>query len=189
MGDLLLLQQARTTPRKLDPWMFWDAATIASVTQCPLPNVESDWPAIFAELHARDIATKLVCGGVLGTIAIETASQFKPVREAFYLGDGAEAHRKTLQYYPWYGRGYVQLTWKGNYADFGSFVDVDLLSDPDRAMVPNTAAKIIAEWFARKGVAAAAEQADWTRVRIGVLGGTGGLDRLISIVKNLGLPN
>jgi hypothetical protein len=28
--------------------------------------------------------------------------------------DKAEAYRRGLRYYPWYGRGYVQLTWRGD---------------------------------------------------------------------------
>ena len=194
MSALLLLQQSASTtepPKALqvaDAWSFWDVDTIARATRCPADNVSSDWPAVFAELDARGIASKRVCAGVLGTIAIETASSFKPIEEAFYLGSGADAFRKTLRYYPWYGRGYVQLTWQSNYEQYGNCVGVDLLSDPTRAMDPDTAAKIIAEYFQRKGVAAAADQADWTEVRRLVQGGADGLERLITIVKALGMP-
>jgi hypothetical protein len=42
-----------------------------------------------------------------------------PVREAYYMGSGAEAYRRRLRYYPWYGRGLVQTTWERNYRELG----------------------------------------------------------------------
>ncbi len=49
----------------------------------------------------------------LATACHETAYTMQPVREAFWL---SENWRRThLRYYPFYGRGYVQLTWKANY--------------------------------------------------------------------------
>ena len=92
---------------------------------------------------------------VLGTAFHETAHTMKPVEEAFYLGRKAEAHRKSLRYYPWHGRGYVQLTWQANYLKAGKALDVDLTTDPDRAMVPEIAAKVLVRgmvegWFTGK---------------------------------------
>jgi len=192
MSNLVLLQQqwapssAPPPPPTEDPWQFWDAAAIARATQCPQENVESDWPAIFAELSARGIATQSVCGGVIGTVAIETASTFKPVREAFW--EDEDYRRTRLRYYPWYGRGYVQLTWEGNYAEYGPLCNVDLTGDPDGAMNPDTAAKVIAEYFVQRQVANAAENNNWPEVRRLVQGGHDGLPRLVTIVQALGLP-
>lgn len=42
------------------------------------------------------------------------------------------------------GRGYVQLTWKNNYAWLGKTIGVDLVKTPDNAMVPAIAAEIMA---------------------------------------------
>ena len=50
---------------------------------------------------------------VLATAYHETAHTMKPVREAFWLSEGWR--RDNLRYYPWYGRGYAQLTWRRNY--------------------------------------------------------------------------
>lgn len=41
------------------------------------------------------------------------------------------------------GRGYVQLTWKVNYAKAGEELGVDLVGNPDLAMKPDIAAKIM----------------------------------------------
>ncbi len=48
-------------------------------------------------------------------------------------GDGVRFH----------GRGYVQLTGRRNYAKAGAETGVDLLADPDRALEPLIAAKIM----------------------------------------------
>ncbi len=41
------------------------------------------------------------------------------------------------------GRGYVQLTWKNNYARMGKLLGVDLVGNPDLAMDPKTAIRIM----------------------------------------------
>lgn len=77
---------------------------------------------------------------LLATAAWETNHTMQPVREAYWL---SEAWRKAnLRYYPFYGRGYVQLTWKMNYQFYASALGLDLINDPDKALDPTTAAKI-----------------------------------------------
>lgn len=90
------------------------------------------------------------------TAAHETARTMQPVREAFYLGEPAGSrHRAGLRYSPWYGRGYVQLTWERNYrrADDELGLGGSLLANPDRALEPPIAAAIMVKgmeegWFA-----------------------------------------
>jgi hypothetical protein len=53
------------------------------------------------------------------------------------------------------GRGYVQLTWKNNYAKAGAECGVDLIADPELALQPDVAAKIMRRgmqegWFTGK---------------------------------------
>jgi hypothetical protein len=78
---------------------------------------------------------------VLATAFWETARTMGPVREAFWLDEGWR--RRNLRYYPWYGRGYVQLTWEANYERMGARLDLDLTTDPDVVMQPDKAAKIL----------------------------------------------
>jgi len=69
---------------------------------------------------------------VLATVFHETNQTFKPVREAYWL---PESWREAnLRYYPWYGRGFVQLTWEANYKKMSKKLGVDLLTNPDKAM-------------------------------------------------------
>lgn len=85
---------------------------------------------------------------MLATAWHETNRTMQPVREAYWL---SEAWRKEhLRYYPWYGRGYVQLTWQGNYrradeecAKVGLTESGAILANADLAMRPDVAAHIM----------------------------------------------
>ena len=80
---------------------------------------------------------------MLATAWHETKRTMLPVREAYWL---SEAWRKAnLRYWPWYGRGYVQLTWQPNYASADRKLGLNgsLLVNPDRAMEPDIAAVIM----------------------------------------------
>jgi hypothetical protein len=90
----------------------------------------------------------------LATAAHETAHTMQPVREAFWL---SESWRRThlARYYPFYGRGYIQLTWRANYekADRELGLGGRLTGNLDLAMDPDIAAKIMVKgmqegWFA-----------------------------------------
>ena len=76
----------------------------------------------------------------LATAWHETAGRMQPVREGL---DASEAwRRKHLRYYPWYGRGYPQTTWRDNYrrADEKLGLGGSLIADPDRMLEPDIAA-------------------------------------------------
>ena len=100
---------------------------------------EAGWPISFAAY-------------ALATAYHETANTMQPVREAFWLSE--DWRRRNLRYYPYYGRGYVQLTWKANYdrADRELGLGGRLSSNLDLAMDPDIAAKIMVRgmqegWF------------------------------------------
>jgi hypothetical protein len=88
---------------------------------------------------------------VLATTHWETAGTLRPVRESYFISKdfaGAEAWRKAhLRYWPYYGRGYVQLTWKENYQKYGGLLDIDLVGNPDLALEPQTACLILVHGF------------------------------------------
>lgn len=101
--------------------------------------------AIKRECHAQDIALNTQIAYVLATVKWETAQTFKPVREAFWLGEAWR--KKHLRYYPYYGRGYVQITWKNNYEKYSRLLGVDLVNNPDLAMEPKIALFILVHGF------------------------------------------
>ena len=78
---------------------------------------------------------------VLATVEHETNGTFLPVVEAYWLSEGWR--KKHLRYYPYYGRGYVQITWKENYKKFGDLLGIDLVNNPDLALEPDVAIDIL----------------------------------------------
>lgn len=93
------------------------------------------------------------CAYAFATAYHETAATMQPVREAFHLSEGWR--KRNLRYWPWYGRGYVQLTWEANYhkADAKLALGGALIRNPDKAMEPAIAAAILRRgmdegWFA-----------------------------------------
>lgn len=115
---------------------------------------------------------------MLATVAIETAHTFQPVREAFWLDE--DWRRNNLRYYPFYGRGFVQLTWLSNYQEAGTEIGIDLVDNPDLAMDPQYAADILAWFWATHGIGQIATAHDWAEVRRRVQGGDAGLSELVS---------
>lgn len=77
---------------------------------------------------------------VLATTYHETAATMQPVIEY-----GGESYLKGKSYYPWYGRGYVQLTWEENYAKQDEKLGLrgTLMETPDLALNPEIAKQVI----------------------------------------------
>jgi hypothetical protein len=80
---------------------------------------------------------------MLATACHETGFVMQPVPE---IGHGygklyGKQDPETKQTY--YGRGYVQLTWRKNYAAMSPVCGVDLENNPDLALRPDLAAKIM----------------------------------------------
>lgn len=103
--------------------------------------------AIIEECKKQGLGLRNQIAYVLATTQHETANSFQPVKEAYYLRDKAEAYRKTLKYYPYYGRGYVQLTWKNNYETYGHLIGIDLVNNPDLALQPEVALFVLVHGF------------------------------------------
>jgi putative chitinase len=87
---------------------------------------------------------------MLATAWHETGKTMQPIEE---YGKGKD--KKYGDYDPltgkaYFGRGYVQLTWKANYMLFTTILKVDLVSHPELALEPDTAYKIMSVGM-RKG--------------------------------------
>src|SRR5438445_5065764 len=72
------------------------------------------------------------------TVFHETAGSMQPVEEGYYLGRYGAARvksfQKSLRYFPYFGRGYVQLTWATNYKNAGKALGIDLVGHPELAL-------------------------------------------------------
>lgn len=126
-----------------------DIGTFYSTVRASLGSLnQSQVDGFTAVLKATDGQALSHRAYTLATPWWETARTMQPVREANWLD---EAWRKAhLRYYPWYGRGYVQLTWEPNYAKADTILSAaavitpgQLLHNPDLAMRPDVAAFIL----------------------------------------------
>ncbi len=104
--------------------------------------------AIKNECVRQGIGLKTQIAYVLATVEHETNKTFKPVIEAYWLDD-PDAYLKThhAEYYPYYGRGYVQLTWDYNYEKYGKLVGKDLLKHPELALETEIALFVLVHGF------------------------------------------
>lgn len=87
---------------------------------------------------------------VLATAYHETAHTMKPIEEY-----GSASYLKAKPYYPYVGRGFVQLTWKSNYQKASRELGVDFVANPQLLLQPDYSADILvigmAEgWFTGK---------------------------------------
>ena len=107
---------------------------------------------IIAECRKQRLTLPTQVAYVLATAEHETNGTFKPVREAYWLKNpDAYLRRVHADYYPFYGRGFVQLTWKRNYEKYGKLLGLDLVGNPDLALDPEVAAFILVHGFIHGG--------------------------------------
>jgi len=101
--------------------------------------------AIRAECQKQGLGLPEQIAYVLATVEWETGGTFQPVREAYWKSE--EWRRQNLRYYPYYGRGYVQLTWEANYRKYAKIMGLDLVGNPDLALQPEVALFILVHGF------------------------------------------
>jgi len=104
------------------------------------------------------VKNKMQIAYILATVSHETNGTFNPVEEAYWVKNklikkygkkrGTTRFNNWLKktkpmssYYPYTGKGYVQLTWKENYIKAGRFLskhfdaNIDLIKNPSYAMI------------------------------------------------------
>ena len=108
------------------------------------------------EQHYSDFPVEFLAY-CLATTWHETARTMQPIRE-YGRGRGRRyGERDPKTGHAYYGRGYVQLTWKYNYKKAGEKLGCDFVGNPDEVMRPDWAARIlftgcIDGWFTGKGL-------------------------------------
>lgn len=90
------------------------------------------------------------CAYVLATAYHETAATMKPIEEM-----GGQAYLRSKPYYPFFGRGYVQLTWEAGYKKASGKLGVDFIANPSLLLQSQYAAPILVigmkeGWFTGK---------------------------------------
>lgn len=118
------------------------------------PGQFSGYVSILAAIneYGKEAINPLYAAYMLATAYHEVAGTMQPIRE---IGRGqGKAYGEKLnikreRYYNlshlYYGRGYVQLTWIDNYAKLKKVTGIDFINDPDLALVPENAARIMIE--------------------------------------------
>ena len=92
------------------------------------------------------------CAYVLATVFHETAHTMRPITEM-----GGMNYLKSKPYYPFIGRGYVQLTWEANYKKASAKLGVDFVKNPGLLLQAKYAAPILVVgmvegWFTGKSL-------------------------------------
>ena len=82
---------------------------------------------------------------IFASVYHETAFTFHPVRESPRASE--DWRKRNLRYYPYYGRGYIQITWDYNYAAYQKKTGIPLVKEPDLAMIPSTSWFILTDGF------------------------------------------
>ncbi|MCE0828748.1 hypothetical protein LVQ78_22340 [Buttiauxella sp. A2-C2_NF] len=105
--------------------------------------------AIISECQIQGITLNTQIAYVLATVKRETGDTFKPVREGDWIGHSVsdEYRRNNFRYYPYYGRGYVQITWDYNYRRYSEKLGVDLFNYPDLTLEPSNSLFILVDGF------------------------------------------
>lgn len=191
-----------------DPFEFFSAQQIANAAKCPVQNVITAWPLIHAAMEEVNQASKASQAGMIGTIAIETGpytnSIFTPREELYndppgkytyfenmygighHSSAAAMGNTKVGDGAKYYGRGFIQITWKNNYLVYGNAIGVDLVNHPELALDINNAAKIAALFWKGRDIQSMCNAGNWVAVRAAVQGGSAGLDHLYQVVHDLG---
>lgn len=96
-------------------------------------------------LAEKNYFTKEQWAYVFATVFHETNGTFLPVREAYWLSENWR--KNNLRYYPYYGRGYVQITWESNYKKYQAIMGLPFVDKPDLVMTPENAFFILINGF------------------------------------------
>lgn len=126
--------------------------------------------------------------GALATVRVEVGRAFKPIEE--YADGSAYEGRKDLgNYVPgdgkkYKGRGYIQITGRNNYTNYGKALGIDLVCHPELALDPVISAKILVQYFKDHNIPLYCGLKDWKKVRQLVNGGSNGLDVFLSVIKS-----
>lgn len=108
------------------------------------PNLDLGYTRLILETAEAEKCFLEEKAYILATSYWETNRTMEPVEEAYYLGEPrASRYREKLWYYPWYGRGFAQITHEKNYLKNGKRLGLDLTTDPSAVMNPEVAAKIL----------------------------------------------
>jgi hypothetical protein len=125
--------------------------------------------------------------GALATCRVEVGKGYTPIPE-IASGQAYEGRKDLGNTQPgdgvkYKGRGYIQLTGRSNYTNYGKALGIDLVNHPELALDPANAALIFAKYFKDRKCNIACDAKDWVKVRKLVNGGSNSLDTFLAVVN------
>ncbi|HBL61003.1 MAG TPA: DUF4231 domain-containing protein, partial [Cyanobacteria bacterium UBA8803] len=163
---------------------------VADILKCPLKDAQTYLPGVLSALQEKNILDKPTLIAAIATIGVETGG-FRPIHEyggTQYFTRMYE-HRKDLGNNQtgdgarYHGRGFIQITGRANYRDYGKKLNVDLEGNPDSALDAKISARILACYFYDRKVYQAARDSNWRQVRKLVNGGYNGWTEFNNFVQ------
>lgn len=110
-----------------------------------LSSKEKVISAIVKECKRQGIGLNTQIAYVLGSVEWETGQTFKPVKEG--IGKTDEWRKKNFRYFPYFGRGAIQMTHLSNYQKYSKILGIDLVNKPDLALDPQISLFILVHGF------------------------------------------
>ena len=169
-------------------------------------NIRRNLPYVAAALDATGLRDSAMILAALGTIRAESEG-FVPISEfpsrfntfpgqptfSRYEGKKSLGNNEAGDGARYRGRGFVQLSGRANYTQFGKELGIDLVGNPELANAPEVAAVLLATFLGSKAAAMrrALTQGNFASARKLVNGGTFGLDKFESVftlAKSLPAP-
>lgn len=164
------------------------AEQVAAAIDAPVENVQKYLPYIEQAMQEAGMTDPREVIAVLATIKAENWN-FAPMTEnsdgSAYEGRTDLGNTQPGDGARFIGRGFIQITGRGNYQQYGDELGIDLVDHPELANDPAIAAKILVQYFKDNGVDKAAENGDWRQVRYLVNGGYNGWDVFSAAVDGL----
>jgi predicted chitinase len=166
---------------------------IARAVGAPTRDVARHWPTIDHALNAEGLTDPATRVAAVATVVTEVGPLFRPIGEygdrsyftSMYEGRSDLGNIRPGDGFRYHGRGYIQLTGRANYEAYGRRLGVDLVRQPDMALRTDVGARVLADYFKQRGVAASAGRGDWREVRLKVNGGLNGWSRYQQVVSSL----
>ncbi len=164
----------------------------AQLLNCPISDAKKYLPGVLKGLDGKGLLNKPTVIAALATIGVETAG-FRPINE----WGGEDYFREMYEYRQdlgntqpgdgvrYHGRGFIQITGRANYRHYGQKIGVPLEENPELALDPDVAAKILVEYFWEREVDRRAMEGNWKGVRRAVNGGLNGWSHFWPLVQKL----
>lgn len=120
---------------------FFTKIKDAGLFKTILKEQQSSIEAIFSECQKQGVTDFRQIAYILATAYHECYNPRTPETRLTPMKEfGGEAYLKGKKYYPFYGRGFSQLTWETNYKKESKRLGIDLIKNPDQMLITSIAA-------------------------------------------------